>query len=132
MQSGESRSKDTVQPSIDSVAACLCSNRLLHLFVAVFLRASTERLTGIAWHPNARPQLHLQQQGAASGISETVALGTGCADGSAALWTEGGKLLRRLEGHTDRLGRVAFHPMGLHFVSGRSLTADGCVGGGCR
>lgn len=47
-----------------------------------------------------------------------MALGTGCADGTAALLSEGGKLLRKLEGHTDRLGRVAFHPMGHHFVSG--------------
>lgn len=55
---------------------------------------------------------------AAASSSDTVALGTGCADGTAALWSEGGKLLRKLEGHTDRLGRVAFHPMGMHFVSG--------------
>jgi hypothetical protein len=55
-----------------------------------------------------------------------VALGTGCADGSAALWTEGGKLLRKLEGHTDRLGRVAFHPMGLHFVSIAALLLAVC------
>jgi WD40 repeat protein len=80
-------------------------------------RASPERLTGIAWHPNARLTIHLQQQQPADAGSSTVALGSGCADGSAALWTEGGKLLRKLEGHTDRLGRVAFHPMGMHFVS---------------
>ena len=66
-------------------------------------RAAAERLTGIAWHPNARPQIHLkqqQQQGDAtsnsSSSSSTVALGTGCADGTAALWSEGGSLLRKL------------------------------------
>jgi hypothetical protein len=80
-------------------------------------RASSERLTGIAWHPNARPTIHLQQGAdAAAASSGTVALGTGCADGSAALWSEGGKLLRKLEGHTERCGRVAFHPMGMQFV----------------
>jgi U4/U6 small nuclear ribonucleoprotein PRP4 len=46
-----------------------------------------------------------------------VALATGCADSTAALWTESGKLLRKLTGHTDRLARVAFHPMGHHLVS---------------
>lgn len=91
---------------------------ILSWLVALPYRASTERLTGIAWHPNARPSIHLQQGAhAAAAGSSTVALGTGCADGSAALWSESGKLLRKLEGHTDRLGRVAFHPMGMHFVS---------------
>jgi WD40 repeat protein len=86
--------------------------------VLVLRRASTERLTGVAWHPNARPTIHLQQGAdAAAASSGTVALGTGCADGSAALWSEGGKLLRKLEGHTERCGRVAFHPMGMQFVS---------------
>lgn len=56
--------------------------------------------------------------GAADGSSsDTVALATGCADGSAALWSEKGKMLRKLEGHTDRLARVSFHPMGHHLVS---------------
>ncbi|KAF6260005.1 WD40-repeat-containing domain protein [Scenedesmus sp. NREL 46B-D3] len=106
-------------------------------------RAAAERLTGLAWHPHARPTLHLQQQkpagdaaaaaaaaaegmngqegpgaaAAAAGGSETVALATGCADGTAALWTEDGKLLRKLQGHTDRLARVAFHPMGHHLAT---------------
>lgn len=93
-------------------------------------RAASERLTGIAWHPHARPQLHSQQpkaaaadgmegqEGPGAAVSETVALATGCADSTAALWSESGKLLRKLEGHTDRLGRVAFHPMGHHLVRG--------------
>eukprot|EP00775_Hariotina_reticulata_P005163 gene5163-5401_t len=100
-------------------------------------RAAAERLTGIAWHPFARPTLHLQDgadtaaaaaaagggggggggEGVGQGGSVTVALATGCADGTAALWTEHGKLLRKLEGHTDRLGRVAFHPMGHHLAT---------------
>lgn len=108
--------------SVIHEVSCKALNHADHLlsYVLTMCRASTERLTGIAWHPNARPTLHLQQQGeGAASSSGTVALGTGCADGSATLWTESGKLLRKLEGHTDRLGRVAFHPMGLHFVSNR-------------
>uniref|UniRef100_A0A383VFX1 Uncharacterized protein n=1 Tax=Tetradesmus obliquus TaxID=3088 RepID=A0A383VFX1_TETOB len=101
-------------------------------------RAAAERLTGLAWHPHAQPTLHLSQQqqqqqqtsaaaadsmdgqegpAAAANGSETVALATGCADSTAALWTEGGKLLRKLTGHTERLARVAFHPMGHHLAT---------------
>lgn len=100
-------------------------------------RAAAERLTSLAWHPHAQPTLHLSQQqqqqqtsaaaadsmdgqegpAAAANGSETVALATGCADSTAALWTEGGKLLRKLTGHTERLARVAFHPMGHHLAT---------------
>ena len=55
----------------------------------------------MAWHPEAGPSL--------------VGLGTGAADGTACLWTAQGKLLHQLRGHTQRLGRVAFHPAGAHF-----------------
>ncbi len=105
-------------------------------------RAAAERITGLAWHPNAQPRAHIdeQQQGAAAastsdlnassmagqegpgaaaadgGSGGTVALATGCADGTAALWSERGSCLRKLTGHTDRLGRIAFHPMGHHLV----------------
>ena len=37
---------------------------------------------------------------------------TGCADGTARVWSSSGQLLRTLTGHTDRLGRVAMHPDG--------------------
>lgn len=47
---------------------------------------------------------------------------TGCADGSAALWSIKGQQLAKLEGHTDRLGRVAWHPMGRHVVSNEQMT----------
>lgn len=60
-------------------------------------------------------------------VDETVALATGCADGTAAVWSAKGKLLRKLEGHTDRLGRVAFHPMGQHLVSGWDFVVRGSV-----
>ena len=66
------------------------------------LQAHAERVTGLAWHPEA----------STSGRMESaLALATGATDSSAKLWTEEGKLLRTLEGHTERLGRVAFHPM---------------------
>lgn len=37
---------------------------------------------------------------------------TGCADGTARVFSSSGALLHTLEGHTDRLGRVAIHPGG--------------------
>ena len=57
----------------------------------------------MAWHPEAGPG------------PSSVALGSGAADGTACLWTAQGKLLHQLRGHTQRLGRVAFHPAGAHF-----------------
>jgi len=68
-------------------------------------RAHEERCTGVAWHPMA------DQAGA------SVALATGSADRTARLFSSTGKLVRTLEGHTDRLGRVAFHPMGHHLAT---------------
>jgi len=53
----------------------------------------------------------------------TLALATGGAEGAACLWSARGDLLRRLEGHSDRLARLGFHP------SGRLLATasfDGC------
>ena len=47
-----------------------------------------------------------------SDSSTTVSFGTACADGTAHLWSPGGKHLRTLKGHADRLGRMAFHPSG--------------------
>ena len=43
-----------------------------------------------------------------------VALASGATDASAKLWSADGQLLRTLAGHSDRLGRIAFHPMGRH------------------
>jgi hypothetical protein len=61
-------------------------------------------------HPqNENYQLPPQSEDAAN-------LLTGCADGTAALFSLTGQQLRKLEGHTDRLGRVAWHPMGRHVV----------------
>lgn len=49
-----------------------------------------------------------------------MALASGATDSTAKLWSAEGKLLRTLEGHTDRLGRIAFHPMGRH-LGGRRV-----------
>jgi U4/U6 small nuclear ribonucleoprotein PRP4 len=46
-----------------------------------------------------------------------VALATGAVDTSARLWSASGRLLRTLLGHSDRLGRVAMHPMGAHLAT---------------
>ncbi|GBF89870.1 U4,U6 small nuclear ribonucleoprotein [Raphidocelis subcapitata] len=70
-------------------------------------RAHPERATGIAWHPQATVS---QPEGAANIL-------TGCADGSAALFALDGQQLQKLEGHTERLGRVAWHPMGQHVAT---------------
>lgn len=53
---------------------------------------------GVAWHPAAEPGAGKH----ASVSSGSVALATASADNTARLWTEEGKLLRALEGHTDR------------------------------
>lgn len=45
----------------------------------------------------------------------SVAFGTGCTDCGACLWSASGQLLHRLTGHTNRLGKVAFHPCGSYF-----------------
>jgi U4/U6 small nuclear ribonucleoprotein PRP4 len=85
-------------------------------------RAAPERVTDVKWHPFALGE----GVGGGGGEGEgeegeagVVALATGCADGTVSLWTRGGQALSRLEGHTDRCGRIAFHPMGRHLVSGQ-------------
>jgi U4/U6 small nuclear ribonucleoprotein PRP4 len=47
-------------------------------------------------------------------MAEALCLATGATDNTARLWSAEGKLLRTLSGHSDRLGRIAFHPMGRH------------------
>ncbi|KAL4445403.1 hypothetical protein ABPG77_011228 [Micractinium sp. CCAP 211/92] len=69
------------------------------------IKAHAERVTGIAWHPEASSTGRMES---------AVTLASGATDSTARLWSAEGKLLRSLEGHTDRLGRIAFHPMGRH------------------
>lgn len=60
-------------------------------------------------------------------MESAVALASGATDSTARLWSAEGKLLRTLEGHTDRLGRIAFHPMGRHLGEGGAPPA--CMAG---
>lgn len=53
-------------------------------------------------------------------MEAAVTLASGATDATAKLWSGDGKLLRTLTGHTDRLGRIAFHPMGRHLGEGLS------------
>ena len=76
----------------------------------VTIRAHENRCTGADFHPTAT--LAQVEETASGAASETVSFGTACADGVAHLWSPGGKHLRTLKGHADRLGRMAFHPCG--------------------
>ena len=58
-------------------------------------------------------------------MEEAVTLATGATDATAKLWSGEGKLLRTLTGHSDRLGRVAFHPMGRHLGAGLQKGEEG-------
>ncbi|KAI3428827.1 hypothetical protein D9Q98_007644 [Chlorella vulgaris] len=69
------------------------------------IKAHAERISGLAWHPQAPSTAERPQ---------TVALATGATDATAKLWSGEGKLLHTFAGHADRLGRIAFHPMGRH------------------
>ncbi|GAX79451.1 hypothetical protein CEUSTIGMA_g6892.t1 [Chlamydomonas eustigma] len=77
-----------------------CSKRLS-------ARAHEERCTDVSWHPMAN----------ISQSPEAVNLATGCANSTAALLSASGQVLQRLTGHTDRLARTAFHPMGRHLAT---------------
>ncbi|GMH40875.1 hypothetical protein BSKO_08779 [Bryopsis sp. KO-2023] len=66
-----------------------------------------ERCTGAAWHPHSTQETS----------GDVLSLATASADSTAKLWTNTGKLLKTLEGHTDRLARIAFHPMGKHLAT---------------
>lgn len=78
------------------------------------VKAHEDRCTGADFHPTACAAMLGTADGTAGGggVSETVAMGTACADGTAHLWSLGGKHLRTLRGHADRLARMAFHPGG--------------------
>ena len=67
------------------------------------LRGHSERISGLAWHPQAT----LSQSATALNL-----VTAGC-DSVAKLWPlEGGKPMGELKGHAARLSRIAFHPSG--------------------
>jgi WD40 repeat protein len=45
--------------------------------------------------------------------SDKLSFATASADGTAKLWNMSGTCMHTCAGHTGRLGRIAFHPMGL-------------------
>lgn len=69
------------------------------------IEAHEDRLTCVTWHPSFDPS---------SQDTNTVHLATASVDRTARLWSYNGTQLRILEGHTDRLARIAMHPMGGH------------------
>ena len=67
------------------------------------LKGHTERVAGLAWHPEAT-----------KGLSPSAAnLVSGGCDGVAKLWSlDATEPVGELKGHAGRLSRVAFHPSG--------------------
>jgi U4/U6 small nuclear ribonucleoprotein PRP4 len=104
-------------------------------------QAHADRATDVAWWPGITGEAALAQAaetgaaaagtaGAGADMEEdrgggpsTLALATGGAEGAACLWSARGDLLRRLEGHTDRLARLSFHPSGALLAT---ASFDGC------
>ncbi|WFD36234.1 hypothetical protein MCUN1_003112 [Malassezia cuniculi] len=72
------------------------------------LHGHEDRVTGLAWHPQATIS---QSRGG-------VNLATGGGEGSLCLWSlESERPVRQLTGHEARVARVAFHPLGDYLAS---------------
>ncbi|ESK96502.1 u4 u6 small nuclear ribonucleoprotein prp4 [Moniliophthora roreri MCA 2997] len=72
------------------------------------LRGHSDRVGGVAWHPEAT-----LTQG-----PELVSLASGAGDGNVHLWSLNNETpLSVLKGHQDRICRVAFHPSGNYVAS---------------
>lgn len=71
-------------------------------------RGHAEKISGAAWHPDAT-----------LGLSEAATnFATGGAEGDVKLWSlDAEKPLATLSGHTNRVGRVEFHPSGAYLGS---------------
>ena len=131
------------------------------------IKAHAERVTGVAWHPDASTtgarresngsvavvvgrhgrssrsllagcsrhgclhaaNKHSPSLSPAGRMEATVTLASGATDATAKLWSADGHLLRTLAGHSDRLGRVAFHPMGRHLGEPPELGGRACRAG---
>ncbi|EEB86928.1 hypothetical protein MPER_15948, partial [Moniliophthora perniciosa FA553] len=72
------------------------------------LRGHSDRVGGVAWHPEAT-----LTQG-----PELVNLASGAGDGNVHLWSLNSETpLSVLKGHQDRICRIAFHPSGDYVAS---------------
>lgn len=80
------------------------------------IKAHTDyhRVTGVAWHPFNANGASISRVDNNDNESNVPIIASGATDKTAKLWSSSGKLVQTLTGHTDRLGRVAFHPMGCH------------------
>lgn len=75
------------------------------------LRSHRERVSSVAWHPEA----------GGGQMSAGVNLASGSADATVRLWSlESAAPIATLQGHKDRVNRVAFHPSG-RFVGSTSF-----------
>jgi len=74
------------------------------------IRGHEDRCNSIAFHPSCK--------GTPPFEGDTVRLASASADGRINLWSLSESTpLNVLEGHEDRVNRIAFHPMGEHLVS---------------
>jgi len=74
------------------------------------IRGHEDRCNTIAWHP--------QCKGTPPFEGNTVRLASGSADSRINLWSlSDSQPVNVLEGHEDRVNRIAFHPMGEHLIS---------------
>jgi len=75
-------------------------------------RAHEDRCNAVAFHPHCKGAPPFDDK------VDTVKLATACADGKVNMWNlSDTNPCGSLEGHEDRINRVAFHPMGDHIVT---------------
>ncbi|ORX51041.1 WD40 repeat-like protein [Piromyces finnis] len=109
-QIGEDRPLPYISISPNSQYICTASwNGLVKLFKIPSLencftfKGHKEKLSGLAWHPQATLSMS----------RNSVNLASCSVDGAIHLWSLNSEIpLAKLEGHTARVSRVAFHPSG--------------------
>lgn len=85
------------------------------------VQAHEERCTDVRWHPQA---LMPDASGESRGPQE-LSFATASADSTAKLWNMSGECLHTCSGHTGRLARLAFHPMGATLHCSLLVTSSG-------